>query len=46
MSSTKLESDYQTLIKKTETQAAVEVEKIRSDLEALKIKAKNYPTTA
>jgi predicted transcriptional regulator len=40
--SSKLEKDYQDYVKSVEEAAAADLEKIRSDLNALKIKATQY----
>ena len=42
----KLQSDYQRYIENVEAQAKADIEKIRSDLEALKIKAAEFKETA
>lgn len=42
----KLQNDYQRYIEKVETQVKAEKEKIRLDLEALKIKAAQIAPTA
>jgi hypothetical protein len=46
MTSDKLESDYQKFIAKAEQSAALGIEKVRSDLDALRDRAANYGGSA